>query len=909
MIPLSVRMTGWMRYRDETVADFTAGALIAICGENGAGKSSIFDAITFALYGETRIGKQDIKDLISEDRDRLSVDFEFEQQGMRYLIRRGRTSKASGSDQSIYFWDEEKQDYVQVPGTEKKDSLQRVIENIVRLSEEAFTSSFILQQGAATQFIDAKPKERFQVISSLIGLKEYERLEKAARDAFGDEKKRVDWIGEKLAEIGDVDEAAIAAMRDTVATTARREADATLLQQAAREMLADAQRYTRLVGEIAGLDAKIAAATELIAQREQIERDAALFETLSSALDRVTQVQHALADATRAEAAAADAQRKVAAIDIEALAAANATATAAVKAAAKQLQSAEKSHAAAQQAERQAHDFAQLAASVRQERDRLASFDERIKEIDAQLKQFSSMREKVDRDAVAAKKAAEESEAALEAARKDGAGWRARAEQLKHDLAERKAAAKEAKCSRCGQPIDKAAAKKQIDGLTAQLGEAQSQATASTAGENAAAKARTAAAKAAEQAAAAVAQQAQQHSRLEGERTAAETSRAQAATALAEHEARLNGRMKDVATAQKSHASAKSKLDDAAALLDAARATHESARKDEDTARTALDTGKHGRAELDAAAREQAATAAGHRKLAETTAAGLGDLREQALGDPAALLEVLRRNQSELAGAPGRKEALESAQQAYTAASAQREAKQHEADQIPAAHQVDEALAHEAASEAEATAATARADHLAAQQRFATAEAHVAELARFREEVEMRKQRHQRLRRLTTLLGKKGLQGVLVSGALTTITNHANAFLKRLTGGSLELTLERDGDALELRAIDHTCMREARSAKALSGSQKFRCAVAIASGIGQYAGAGGMRSIVIDEGFGSLDVEGQKLMVAELQQLAQYMDKVIVVSHLEAFSDPVNFPDRLQVQPTTDGASTIKRAG
>ena len=909
MIPLSVRMTGWMRYRDETVADFNGGALIAICGENGAGKSSIFDAITFALYGQHRLGKMQAPQLISEDRDRLSVEFEFEADGQRYLVRRSRGHKQGERDQSLWIWDEASSDWAAVPGTEKEDALDRAIAHVVRLSHETFTASFLLQQGESTAFIDADPKPRFDIISSLIGLKEYERLEKAARDATRTEKDRVDWIGEKLAEIGDVDEAAITVMRADLGAAAHRESDAALLQQAVREMLADAQRYARLTAEIASLDAKIATAVELLAQREQIENDARLFETLSSALDRVTQVQHALADASRAEAAASQARQQAAAIDLDALTSAHVTATAAVKAAARQQQSAEKAHAAAIQAEREAHDFAQLAASVLEDRAHLTSFDERIKEIDARLKELSTVREKLDREAAAAKKTAEQSDAALEAARKDGAGWRARADQLKHDLAERKAAAKEAKCSRCGQPIDKAAAKKQIDELAAQLTEAQTRAAGATAAENAAAKARTAAAKAADEATAALASQAQQHSRLDGERTAADTSRAQAATALAEHEARLNGRVKDVATAQKSHAGANAKLDDATSALAAARTAHDTAREREDATRAALDAGKHRRAELDAAAREQTATAAGHRKLAETTAAGLGDLSEQALADPAALLSVLRKNRSDLAGAPERRAALDTAQQEHTAASAQREAKQHEADQIPATHQVDEALAREAAREAESAATAARAEHQSAQQRLATAEALAGQLAQLREDAERGKQRHQRLRKLTTLLGKKGLQGVLVSSALTTITNHANAFLKRLTGGALELTLERDGDALELRAIDHTCMRESRSAKALSGSQKFRCAVAIASGIGQYAGAGGMRSIVIDEGFGSLDVEGQRLMVAELQQLAQHMDKVIVVSHLEAFSDPVNFPDRLQVQPTADGASTIKRAG
>ena len=158
------------------------------------------------------------------------------------------------------------------------------------------------------------------------------------------------------------------------------------------------------------------------------------------------------------------------------------------------------------------------------------------------------------------------------------------------------------------------------------------------------------------------------------------------------------------------------------------------------------------------------------------------------------------------------------------------------------------------------------------------------------------------LKKLVKLLGRNGLQGALIGGAGDD-HNARKHVPQRLTGGTLQLQIQRgEGDALDLQAIDSTCMREARSVKVLSGSQKFRCAVAIASGIGQYAGAGGMRSIVIDEGFASLDQAGQQLMVEELQQLATHMDKVIVVSHLEAFTDRNNFPDRIMIE--TDGTGS-----
>jgi exonuclease SbcC len=188
-----------------------------------------------------------------------------------------------------------------------------------------------------------------------------------------------------------------------------------------------------------------------------------------------------------------------------------------------------------------------------------------------------------------------------------------------------------------------------------------------------------------------------------------------------------------------------------------------------------------------------------------------------------------------------------------------------------------------------------------------TTEERLRQKAELERQLSIAMRRQQLYTKLSRLLGKTGLQGALVTEALGTITSHANSFLQRLTGGSLQLILKKGAgnDELDLQGIDTSCMTEARSVHALSGSQKFRCAVAIAFGIGQYAGAGGMRSVVIDEGFGSLDEIGQQEMVEELKNLANHMDKVIVVSHLEAFRDRDNFPYQLHVDKT-GGTSLIR---
>src|SRR5690348_12314156 len=60
---------------------------------------------------------------------------------------------------------------------------------------------------------------------------------------------------------------------------------------------------------------------------------------------------------------------------------------------------------------------------------------------------------------------------------------------------------------------------------------------------------------------------------------------------------------------------------------------------------------------------------------------------------------------------------------------------------------------------------------------------------------------------------------------------------------------------------------------------------------GQYLGGGtSIRSLIVDEGFGSLDADGRQRMIHELRSLAEHLDRIIVVSHQEDFADRTLFP-------------------
>jgi DNA repair exonuclease SbcCD ATPase subunit len=152
--------------------------------------------------------------------------------------------------------------------------------------------------------------------------------------------------------------------------------------------------------------------------------------------------------------------------------------------------------------------------------------------------------------------------------------------------------------------------------------------------------------------------------------------------------------------------------------------------------------------------------------------------------------------------------------------------------------------------------------------------------------------RHRLYKRLAELLGRNGLQSFLLDEAIQGIALLANETLARISGGQLRLFIERNEEEIAIRATDLAFSEEPLDVRFLSGSQKFRVSVALAAGIGQYAGrgVGSVRSLIIDEGFGSLDTQGRQDMIDELRNLSQLMDRLIIVSHQEDFQDRTLFP-------------------
>src|SRR5438876_2777260 len=97
MVPLRLRLRNFMCYQDDApVLDFAGIELACLAGDNGAGKSALLGAMTWALWGKARERVSD-DELITQGATEMEVDFEFGLGEHRYRVLRKRNKKGRGN--------------------------------------------------------------------------------------------------------------------------------------------------------------------------------------------------------------------------------------------------------------------------------------------------------------------------------------------------------------------------------------------------------------------------------------------------------------------------------------------------------------------------------------------------------------------------------------------------------------------------------------------------------------------------------------------------------------------------------------------------------------------------------------------------------------------------------------------
>ena len=180
MKPLRLELSAFGSYAGKAVIDFSdlPGGLFLVTGDTGAGKTTIFDAVTYALYDRTSGGRRDGQMMRSqyakEDTDTY-VDYTFSCQGEVYRVRRNpeylRASRRRSKDGTIRMVKEASGVELTLPDGQvfrgKKRETDQKITEILGLSAEQFTQTAMIAQGDFLKLLLAESKDRKKIFSRI----------------------------------------------------------------------------------------------------------------------------------------------------------------------------------------------------------------------------------------------------------------------------------------------------------------------------------------------------------------------------------------------------------------------------------------------------------------------------------------------------------------------------------------------------------------------------------------------------------------------------------------------------------------------------------------------------------------------------------------------------------------------
>jgi exonuclease SbcC len=308
MIPQSIKLKGFLCYKDEQQIDFDGNTTLwMLSGLNGSGKSAIFDAVTFALFGHHRGGGQQNLELINKESDRLSVEFDFLLDRVSYRARRTVRRKANNSaevDQQIYRREVVNHNgkWEAIPGTDKKrDGFDPWVREHLGLTYETFTSSVLLLQGKADKLLDSRPEGRREVLASIVDLERYERLHKHADERRKALEAELKTLGHHLATRPRVEPSELTAAQERIAGAEAAREEVRREVQRLQGLEFQAQAWMELRARLNQTRERWQQAQRLLGDATAIENDLKRLEELREVLPRMQVIAQQRRDINTAE--------------------------------------------------------------------------------------------------------------------------------------------------------------------------------------------------------------------------------------------------------------------------------------------------------------------------------------------------------------------------------------------------------------------------------------------------------------------------------------------------------------------------------------------------------------------------------------------------------------------------------
>jgi len=196
MIPSRLTLCNFLSYRYSVALNFESFHLACLYGDNGTGKSSLLEAITWVLWGKARSSADA---LIHHGEEMMWVDFEFEQDGRKYRVIRKRSKKGRGSSE-LDFLVYDEGGWSSLSGATLKETEEKIAE-IIRLPYEIFINSAYLRQGHTDEFTTKPPVQRKKILGEILELEVYENLSQKAKEIAKQDESEEEALSRSILEI------------------------------------------------------------------------------------------------------------------------------------------------------------------------------------------------------------------------------------------------------------------------------------------------------------------------------------------------------------------------------------------------------------------------------------------------------------------------------------------------------------------------------------------------------------------------------------------------------------------------------------------------------------------------------------------------------------------------------------
>jgi DNA repair protein SbcC/Rad50 len=170
MRPRRLQIQGLRSYRHYVDIPFDREGLIAIVGDTGAGKSSILEAITFALYAATSWDRRNIRALISNHAKKASVTFDFAAGGKEWRVTRA----TSTTGQPVHLLECISDPSDPLARVDGEAAVNDAVAKVVGLDYETFQSAVVLPQGQFQHLLRCTPGQKASILKSILRLEDLE---------------------------------------------------------------------------------------------------------------------------------------------------------------------------------------------------------------------------------------------------------------------------------------------------------------------------------------------------------------------------------------------------------------------------------------------------------------------------------------------------------------------------------------------------------------------------------------------------------------------------------------------------------------------------------------------------------------------------------------------------------------